>query len=919
MSTFKPASIGKTGILSIKKNGEQVSRYRPDLGNAEIDISSAEKTTTTGQFDTITGGILQSCNVKLDINQDLHGYSEPWVGGNGKNKLPLTLANVKALNASGTWNGNVYTLNGVTFTVLTDSDDNVIGITTNGTSSAETFFVLAYDFSFLAVGTSYSMNGVPSGGSTTTYGCAYYVPDMSGGLQWDTGSGVTFTAVDASQTTGEVIRIVIRNGINVSGKTWYPMIRFATETDSTFAPYTNICSINPHTEIEVENVGKNKLQNTRTGTTEQHGLKITSNDDGSVFFHGGYTASALSAYDLSTTQDIPNGSYILNGCPSGGGGSTFQISVNDKNDTGLANSFTDTGSGANVTISNGGVYRPRVVIRQGYTIPSGGLLFKPMLRLATVTDATYTSYIGYTKTISLSQPVYEGDIDVIKGNGNGGYGFVTLNGSENWQLAPQDNTAWFFYYPTDMKTGNATVRSSHFKSAKNVDNSCWGAYQQLHIRPNSTIAPSGQTAEGLAEFKAWLANNNVQAEYELTTPSSITCPPTQLDTLVGENNLSAPLDAQSIISAEYRESMSWEDVNKIQDEPNDYVGFNLYSNLEQGAISGSDGTLVDSTARCRSNDFVEVKHDAYTLIQPSTVKSLVVFYDANKAFVQTYYGAWNYTVTSFGFNPPSTAKYMKIAVGLRADTPCTPSTFEADCLLHNIKSNVELDTEKQICKQFYGTCDTAADVAAKVVTVSTDQNFTLTTGCVVYVKFANTNSASDVTLNVNGSGDKSICYRADAVISGTSGTYTGTAGYTNQYIYTGTYWKWMGYSNELDTTYSSMSLDEMRAGTATSNRSIRADRLATVTEERIDAKLTEKLYKSGSFTSSTSASTTVTATNSAISISSTTPIDVYSDVFGLNVEAMSVSGSGTSATISITFPKTESAQTINYRVYVKTI
>ena len=96
--------------------------------------------------------------------------------------------------------------------------------------------------------------------------------------------------------------------------------------------------------------GKNKLQNTRTGTTEQHGLKITSNEDGSVLFHAGYTANAVSAYDLSTTQDIPNGSYILNGCPSGGGGSTFQLSVNDKADTGLSNTFNDFGSGVPVRV-----------------------------------------------------------------------------------------------------------------------------------------------------------------------------------------------------------------------------------------------------------------------------------------------------------------------------------------------------------------------------------------------------------------------------------------------------------------------------------------------------------------------------------------------------------------------------------------
>ena len=77
MAVFKPASIGKTGILSIKKNGEQVSRYRPDLGDAEIDISSAEKTTTTGKFTTSTGGKLESCIVAFNPVQSGSGDPSP--------------------------------------------------------------------------------------------------------------------------------------------------------------------------------------------------------------------------------------------------------------------------------------------------------------------------------------------------------------------------------------------------------------------------------------------------------------------------------------------------------------------------------------------------------------------------------------------------------------------------------------------------------------------------------------------------------------------------------------------------------------------------------------------------------------------------------------------------------------------------
>lgn len=83
---------------------------------------------------------------KLQVNfapyQDLHGYDYPWVGGAGKNLLPLTVENLKAANADGSWSGNVYTYANVTFTVLTDSDGNVTGIKINGLSSANIDFFL---------------------------------------------------------------------------------------------------------------------------------------------------------------------------------------------------------------------------------------------------------------------------------------------------------------------------------------------------------------------------------------------------------------------------------------------------------------------------------------------------------------------------------------------------------------------------------------------------------------------------------------------------------------------------------------------------------------------------------------------------------------------------------------------------------
>ena len=60
----------------------------------------------------------------------------------------------------------------------------------------------------------------------------------------------------------------------------------------------------------------------------------------------------------------------------------------------------------------------------------------------------------------------------------------------------------------------------------------------------------------------------------------------------------------------------------------------------------------------------------------------------------------------------------------------------------------------------YGTCNTAANVAAK--TVSCD-NFVLDTGSRIIVKFNNTNTATAPTLNVNNTGAKPIYYRGNPI------------------------------------------------------------------------------------------------------------------------------------------------------------
>lgn len=93
----------------------------------------------------------------------------------------------------------------------------------------------------------------------------------------------------------------------------------------------------------------------------------------------------------------------------------------------------------------------------------------------------------------------------------------------------------------------------------------------------------------------------------------------------------------------------------------------------------------------------------------------------------------------------------------------------------------------------YGTCSTAANVAAKTVTLT---GFSLVTGARILVKFTNSNTASNPTLNVNGTGAKSIYLRVN-VSAETSVVTSWEAGDTIEFVYDGSYWRKVNHTTNI--------------------------------------------------------------------------------------------------------------------------
>ena len=192
----------------------------------------------------------RSLVTEINAIQDLHGYDKPWAGGAGKNQLRMTADNIKAANGgSSYWTDNSKVINNITVTILTDNGGNVEGIKLNGTASANTYIYIVPNnlgggFDNLTVNTAYIING----GATGVALRAWHYDNVN--IASSNGADASFTLTSDGKTNGSV-DIFINNGTALNNVVIKPMIRLSTESDATFAPYSNICPISGRTAVVV--------------------------------------------------------------------------------------------------------------------------------------------------------------------------------------------------------------------------------------------------------------------------------------------------------------------------------------------------------------------------------------------------------------------------------------------------------------------------------------------------------------------------------------------------------------------------------------------------------------------------------------------------------------------------------------------
>lgn len=169
-------------------------------------------------------------------NSKRGGFNLTDVGGKweqftttGKNLLPMTLAGIKAVNTYGTWNGNNYTLNGVTFDMLTDDDGNVTGIKANGTASNNVFFNLCANITL--PGGTYTISGDSDNEHIISN---LYIQSVN------TTPIVVYQAVETftlNESTEFGVLLAVFDGKTVANQMFYPMLELGSRA-TTYEPYT---------------------------------------------------------------------------------------------------------------------------------------------------------------------------------------------------------------------------------------------------------------------------------------------------------------------------------------------------------------------------------------------------------------------------------------------------------------------------------------------------------------------------------------------------------------------------------------------------------------------------------------------------------------------------------------------------------
>ena len=195
----------------------------------------------------------------------------------------------------------------------------------------------------------------------------------------------------------------------------------------------------------IENIlGNKNIANfgytTQTVTTSGISVTFIVDSDKTVTVNGDGTISDRPCF-IETRFDLPKGHYILNGCPKGGNDTNkYRQRIFIESNSQLIGS--DTGDGVEFTLNNDERIVAYIAILVGYTFTEP-LVFKPMIRPASIQDDTYVPYAMTNRELT-ERLIYDTQQTTIIGVP-----------SKEWK----DGTI-YYSLPSGYKIGSVTITTS---------------------------------------------------------------------------------------------------------------------------------------------------------------------------------------------------------------------------------------------------------------------------------------------------------------------------------------------------------------------------------------------------------------------------------------------------------------------------
>lgn len=464
------------GVSAVDGNGNSV----------DVEFEGDYPVAVSGEivtFDNESSKPARSLKVALEPIQDLNGYDHPWAGGSGANKYDNSIA-VDNSRFTATGTGAVNGLSRSDYIEITPNESYYfMGVTPNNSGYSGVFW--------------YDENK------------AFVRADGASGTTPSTPINLAVTAPSTAKYVG--INMFTTNKDN--GAVNYP------STVTEWTPYSNICPISGHTEVDAYVTGINVWDE----EWEVGGIgAIDGLDD----------ASTTTIRSKNYIPVLPNTSYYVKYPWTGNVRTRFYDA--DKNYLGYVQKDGTAVYSDSVFVTPDDCHYMRFQTKDGT-----GTTYNNISINHPSTDHGYHAYEGATYHTDLGQTVYGGTLDVVSGELVVDRAMVTYDGSEAWGLNTSTKP-WLFATnaPNDLKQGNAislyVKKSNIFEPTSNIwDRSGYGMLNNF-----TSFLVGYPDANGDANvFKSFLSSNPLQVVYELATPQTYTLTAQQVALLMGTNNV----------------------------------------------------------------------------------------------------------------------------------------------------------------------------------------------------------------------------------------------------------------------------------------------------------------------------------------------------------------------------------------------